>query len=212
LKTLLKTLAYRVSMPAARLITKSEYARHRGCQPGAVTAAISTGRITVVQKDGKELIDPDVADIQWARNTQTHKRNGRTGQAANHQTDLLPPAPDAEAPETRAEPASRYDVQEARAKRETHEANLAMMREQKEAGQLLERERVIKAAVDAGAQLRASLERLPTLSLELAAMTDPAQINLRLSQAVHDALHDAAEKLTLLATRQTADERSHDAA
>lgn len=196
-------------MPAARLISKSEYARHRGCQPGAVTAAISTGRITTVIKDGKELIDPEVADIQWERNTRTQKRNGRAGQPAN-QPDMMTKAEAVEEPsESRTDSTARYDVQEARAKRETHEANLAMMREQKEAGQLLERERVIKAAVDAGAQLRASLERLPTLSLELAAMQDPAQINLRLSQAVADALHDAADKLMTLATRSDGTEDRH---
>ena len=196
-------------MPAARLISKSEYARHRGCQPGAVTAAIGTGRITTVIKDGKELIDPEVADIQWERNTRTQMRNGRAGQPA-HQPDLMTPAPPTDEPaEIRSEQAARYDVQEARAKRETHEANLAMMREQKEAGQLLERERVMKAAVDAGAQLRASLERLPTLSLELAAMQDPAQINQRLTQAVADALHDAADKLMTLASRTDAHEESH---
>lgn len=197
-------------MPAVRLITKSEYARHRGCAPGAVTAAIGSGRITTVVKDGRELIDPEVADIQWERNTQTQKRNGRTGQATTAQTDMITPAPRQEqSTEPPTEQTARYDVQEARAKRETHEANLAMMREQKEAGQLLERERVIKAAVDAGAQLRASLERLPTLSLELAAMQDPAQINLRLSQAVADALHDAADKLMTLATRNDATEERH---
>lgn len=197
-------------MPAVRLITKSEYARHRGCAPGAVTAAIGSGRITTVVKDGRELIDPEVADIQWERNTQTQKRNGRTGQSASTQTDMITPTPRVDSPtEPPTEPTARYDVQEARAKRETHEANLAMMREQKEAGQLLERERVIKAAVDAGAQLRASLERLPTLSLELAAMQDPAQINLRLSQAVADALHDAADKLMTLATRNDATEERH---
>jgi len=193
-------------MPAARLISKSEYARHRGCQPGAVTAAISTGRITTVVKDGKELIDPEVADIQWERNTRTQKRNGRAGQPAQQSDLMTPTTPTDEQAEVRSEQAARYDVQEARAKRETHEANLAMMREQKEAGQLLERERVMKAAVDAGAQLRASLERLPTLSLELAAMQDPAQINQRLTQAVADALHDAADKLMTLASRTDATE------
>lgn len=47
------------------LITKAEYARRRGVSKQAVCKAANTGRITLV--DGK--VDPEVADVQWARNT-----------------------------------------------------------------------------------------------------------------------------------------------
>ncbi len=47
------------------LLTKAAYARYRGCDEKAVRQAISAGRITLI--DGK--IDPEVADIQWAKNT-----------------------------------------------------------------------------------------------------------------------------------------------
>jgi hypothetical protein len=54
------------------LITKSAYARSRGCSPAAVTTAIKSGRIkaAVVKKDGKELLDFEKANDLWTRNTQ----------------------------------------------------------------------------------------------------------------------------------------------
>jgi hypothetical protein len=47
------------------LITAAEYARRRGVSRAAVAKAIKTGRIRLF--DG--MIDPDVADVQWRRNT-----------------------------------------------------------------------------------------------------------------------------------------------
>ena len=49
----------------ANLITQAEYARRRGVSRVAVHKAVTSGRISLI--DGK--IDPEVADIQWARNT-----------------------------------------------------------------------------------------------------------------------------------------------
>jgi hypothetical protein len=54
------------------LVTKSDYARSRGCTPAAVTAAIKSGRIkaAVATKDGREFLDFDKANELWERNTQ----------------------------------------------------------------------------------------------------------------------------------------------
>jgi hypothetical protein len=54
------------------LVTKSAYARSRGCSPAAVTTAIKSGRIkeAVVTSNGKELLDFDKANDLWTRNTQ----------------------------------------------------------------------------------------------------------------------------------------------
>ena len=54
---------------AVTLLTKSAYARHRGCDEKAVRKAVAEGRISTIERDGKQLIDPAVADIQWAANT-----------------------------------------------------------------------------------------------------------------------------------------------
>lgn len=47
------------------LLSRREYAKHRGVAVSAVQKAIETGRITLT--DGK--IDPDKADKEWAENT-----------------------------------------------------------------------------------------------------------------------------------------------
>lgn len=56
-----------------------QYARHRGCSPQAVSDAVAQLRIPVVKviKNGKtvELIDPEVADVEWDKNTRTQFRN-----------------------------------------------------------------------------------------------------------------------------------------
>ncbi|MEW6169876.1 MAG: hypothetical protein AB1651_19660 [Pseudomonadota bacterium] len=47
------------------LITQAEYARRRGCSKQAVSKAVKAGRLTLI--DG--LVDPELADREWARNT-----------------------------------------------------------------------------------------------------------------------------------------------
>lgn len=47
------------------LITQAEYARRRGCSKQAVSKAVKAGRVTLI--DG--MIDPEIADREWARNT-----------------------------------------------------------------------------------------------------------------------------------------------
>ena len=52
-------------MAKVNLITQAEYAKLRGCSAVAVHKAVKANRITLI--DGK--IDPEVADIQWERNS-----------------------------------------------------------------------------------------------------------------------------------------------
>lgn len=54
-----------------KLMTRAEYARHRGCSPQAVTRAERERRITVTA-DG--LIDPIAADAQWQARTRPRVR------------------------------------------------------------------------------------------------------------------------------------------
>ena len=62
---------------AVQLLTKSAYARHRRCDEKAVRKAIAEGRISTI--DGK--IDPEVADIQWAKNTRARADSKRADPA-----------------------------------------------------------------------------------------------------------------------------------
>lgn len=182
---------------AVTLVSQAEYARRRGVSPGAVKKAVDTGRITIVERDGKPMLDPEVADIQWEKNTNAKMR--RTGNRIHDFAQESRAPGEGEAAAVPAYVASIYDAQAARAKREFHEANLAAMREAKESGALVQRDRVIKLATDAGSSLRASLERLPGLSLELAAMTDANAIQAMLTARVAEILADAADNLRRLA-------------
>ncbi len=60
-------------------IAVSTYAKHRGCSPRAVRDAISTGRLTarsvVYIADKPKICDVEAADLEWAENTQSTKRN-----------------------------------------------------------------------------------------------------------------------------------------
>jgi hypothetical protein len=62
------------------------YARHRDVSLAAVQKAIKTGRISLM--DGK--IDPDIADIQWAKNTRPDQQErGSLKDFEKTQADLL---------------------------------------------------------------------------------------------------------------------------
>lgn len=60
------------------LITPAEYARRRPCHHTAVLKAIKTGRISLI--DGK--IDPEVANIQWDKNTRPRTQKPQPSPAA----------------------------------------------------------------------------------------------------------------------------------
>ena len=63
------------------LITQAEYARRRKVSREAVRKAIESKRITGIPHQGRVMLDPDVADIQWARNTNVdQQQRGAPGQ------------------------------------------------------------------------------------------------------------------------------------
>jgi phage terminase Nu1 subunit (DNA packaging protein) len=162
------------------LITQAEYARQRGVSRAAVTDAVKSGRICLI--DGK--IDPEVANIQWLKNTRTPKL------AAPSTPD---PVPDTAITQT------LYDLQLARAKRETHEANLAEMKERQRAGELVELAQVHLAYTTLAAQLRAALERIPDkLSSRLAAESDEHTVHTLLLAELDQALLDMARSADAL--------------
>lgn len=74
---------------AVRLMTVSAYARHRNCDEKAVRKAIAENRISFQQgAGGRRLVDPEVADIQWARNTRARVALG-SGNGHHAVGDLL---------------------------------------------------------------------------------------------------------------------------
>ena len=111
----------------------------------------------------------------------------------------LPPT--ASLPEMIAE---AYDIQRARAKRETHEANLAELREKQALGELVEADRVRRAVASLAAMVRSSFERIPDkLADRLAAAGDAQQCHVLLTTEIDMVLADlsaGAQNLQLEAT------------
>lgn len=171
------------------LITQSEYARQRQISREAVRQAVVAGRISLI--DGK--IDPEVADIQWEKNTRNPKaafaqpKGPLIERAAVPASTPTMPLPDSATSQT------VYDLQLARAKREHHEANIAEMRERQKAGELVELQQVHLAYTTLAAQLRSALERIPDkLAPRLAAESDEHAVHLLLMSELDSALMDMA--------------------
>lgn len=133
---------------AVQLMTIAEYARHRGCDEKAVRKALAEGRITRAGT-GRRCIDPEVADIQWAKNTRA-----RVGSVRKDGPDAQPTSQGAadgpEAPDGGGDPG----YQNHRARREKAEADMAELEARRKAGQLVALEPTERAVFDAFRALR----------------------------------------------------------
>ena len=166
------------------LVTPSEYARRRaaagkaGGTPAAVSKAIEAGRITVIRDDeGRVRIDPDVADIQWERNTRK-RADLHSSEAAAADPPPDKPAPGAAWGDSKA--------REQAAKAELLEIELAEKK-----SELIDRAGYERAAMQTHRQLRDALvDVLPAkLAPELAGMAgDSWAIECRLRAAVRETL------------------------
>lgn len=151
------------------LITQAEYARRRGVTRAAITKAIKAGRIVAIE--GR--IDPDVADIQWARNTNP----GRSAPPP-----AAPPPNGAIAPRgggPGAGDAGRDEPRliDARARRESALAELAELELAEKRGELVSVQDVRKAIAPKLLGVREALDTLADrLSPLLAAEADPAKV------------------------------------
>jgi len=180
-------------MSTTPLISQSEYAKRREVSREAVRQAVAAGRISLI--DGK--IDPEVADIQWAKNTRNPKAAFAQPKplldfAALAAAQAIPVDPALPAPDS-AVTQIVYDLQLSRAKREHHEANIAEMRERQKAGELVELAQVHLAYTTLAAQLRAALERIPDkIAPRLAAETDEHTIHTLLLAELDQAMLDMA--------------------
>lgn len=168
----------------AQLVSKSEYARMRGCAPSAVTKAITEGRITTITVDGRELIDPAVADVQWARNTRP-RADSRPG------TDVL--EQNIPVPVGVAEDRVSYD--EARRRREQAEAELAELKLAELRGDLVRQADVRASLSRRVASLREAFLQLPARVVPvLAADPEPGRMDQVLRAEIVTALRQITEE------------------
>lgn len=159
-------------------VTKSEYAKLRGCAPSAVTRAIKEGRITTIQVDGRELIEVAVADIQWQSNTRARVDSSSAATVAAAPAVIVA-----------HEVGATTSYEEARRRRETAEANLAEMKQAEMEGKLILADAVRSAWAAKITGARDALLQIPSrVAPVLAATTDLVEVTALLEAELRQAL------------------------
>jgi phage terminase Nu1 subunit (DNA packaging protein) len=190
----------------------AEYSRHRGVSDMAVHRAINEGRITLhSDKLGKRYIDSEVADREWYANTDSAFARGEAAKSALERTadelfsedgSEVGESEDAEAgarkktskKRVKKAPAEegvgiRKDLDSARAKRESYQAELARLKYEEQAGKLIDAEAVQNEAFKIARTVRDALMNLPDrVAAEFAGETNQFRIHTRLSEEIRKAL------------------------
>lgn len=166
-----------------RLMTKTEYASHRGCSKSAISRAIRSGRIATVRVDGRELVDPVHADRQWESTTRAR---------------VDAPGPDHAADGTGAN--LRDELRAVRLARERAILELQNLEIDRQAGALIEYTAVAKFVVDAVTEFRTAFEALPDrMAPQLAGASDPAEVHRLLSAEIEHLLTLVADRFGAVA-------------
>lgn len=175
------------------LIRKSDYARHRGVSPAAVTTAIKTGRIraAVVTRNGKELLDRDKADELWGKNTlqQSPGSGGARLAPVSTPTDeqlrsLIEGLPEDQIP----------DLNDSRARREHYLAEKARLEALRGREELVPAADVKAEAFALARSVRDGMMRLPDrLAPLLAATLDAREVHRMLTEEIRIALRGLAD-------------------
>ena len=114
------------------------------------------------------------------------------------------PAPDAPEPMRSV----TYDIAEARARREHHEANISAMREAQLAEALVSAERVRLALTSFAAEVRNAFERLPDkLTGPLAAESSADTVHATMTAAIGEVLEDVAKGIADMQLTTGSDDR-----
>lgn len=177
------------------LLSRTEYAAARGWSRQYVGKLAKQGRL-VMGPDGKS-VDVEATDALLSASSDPSK----VGVAERHQRERVekgvhtqiapssPPLPPLD---------DRPDYQQARAHREHYLAQLAKDELLKNRGALVERGSVDHAAFAAARTLRDLLQGLPAqMAGELIAITDPWEMERRLTDHLRRALDDAASLIDL---------------
>tara|TARA_Y100000310_G_scaffold243676_1_gene248277 strand:- start:43760 stop:44338 length:579 start_codon:yes stop_codon:yes gene_type:complete len=178
------------------LMTKSEYARHRGVTPAAVNDAIKQGKITeaIFKVKGRDRVAAEIADQLWLKRTSVNNKNSATlfanvdpAQAENKKTS------------------STYT--KSRAAKEAFAAKMAQLKYEKEAGKLVNAMSVKKAANSIG---RVTRDRLMSIPERLAPMLSAEEDIDEIREILIRELHDALESLSKMDLAKELEEASND--
>lgn len=180
-------------------MSQRAYARHRGSALSSVQKAIKSGRISTLPSG---QIDSDIADADWANNTQTQAPPvSRAGP-----TKASPPSIDRERAVLRSSNktkqtdddadsfgASQYT--KARAVREHFQARMAKLEYEARTAKLVSGEEVQVAAFNKFRQFRDGMLNIPDrLAAMLAAETVASTVHALLTDEIRKALNDFADQ------------------
>ncbi|ASL27362.1 terminase small subunit [Azotobacter chroococcum] len=170
-------------------LSKSEFAAHKGWSKPYVSKLAKQGRLVMtaagkVDVAATEALLQRTADPSKAGVAERHQRERVERGVTAH---LAPAATPLDHPEDEG-----IDFQKARARREHYLARLAENEARKSDGELVEREAVENAAFATGRLLRDLLLGLPKqIGAELAAISDPWELERRLTAGLRRVLEDA---------------------
>jgi hypothetical protein len=159
------------------VMSQRAYSRQRGVSASTVQKAIASGRIHTLPNG---QIDSEIADAEWARNTQTQAPPvDRRGQQ----------------PEDDAEVFGASQYTKARAVREHYQARLAKIDYEERIAKLVSGEEVQVAAFNKFRQFRDAMINLPDrLAAMLAAETVETTVHTLLTNEIRKALNDFADE------------------
>lgn len=145
------------------LLSRREYAAHRGIAVSAVQKAIETGRITLT--DGK--IDPEKADKEWAENTNPTYNTPRTNDSSSN------------------------SYQRSKAMKSTYDAMLKKLEYEERAGKLIPLAQAQSEAFAAARFSRDQLLMIPRrVAPRLIGQTNISDIEYILTQEITEALRN----------------------
>ncbi len=180
-------------------LSKSAFAAYIGKAPSYITWLRKNNRLVLSADERQVNVDATIALIRETADP-TKAAVAARHQEARVQRDvtsqlspLVESTPNMAAPQPAIGPAGKQpDFQKARAHREYYLAQLAEAEFHKVQGSQVELEAVKTGAFSAGRLLRDQLLGMPPqLAPELAAMTDPWEIERRLTAAIRASLEDA---------------------
>lgn len=161
-----------------RWVTRSAYARMRGVPFSSVRDAILAGRITC---EGNR-IDPEVADREWAENTDTTKPSNTVNRRGRPPKRPAPGTPGGGS-------SGAVTFNSVRTQHEQLRLELARIDLETKRGNLLPTPEVKAAALAEGIRLRDAILRVPVqLAAALAAATDPRECQKMLEAELRAAL------------------------
>ena len=169
-----------------------QYARHRGVQLFTIQAAIKSGRIsTIADESGRGWIDPEIADKQFAENTDPSKQNRKPDLG----DPILRRLHGCQDPETPAPPEEIGGFQKSKARTQLYQAKLKRLEYLKELGKLVDAEKVRSEAFKIGkATKEAVLGVSDKIAPILAATSDQKEVRRILFEELNKALEAAARE------------------